>query len=80
MSYKKYTNSLKNAYLKFTWKILKSKICKNCMKDYKIGCKHVKNTRKMQDAQITKQIEECQVVVWQPYQREYQWKPTFKQR
>jgi len=34
----------------------------------------------MQDAQITKQIEECQVVVWQSYQREYQWKPTFKQR
>jgi hypothetical protein len=26
---------------------------------YKVGCKHVKNTRRMQDAQITKQIEEC---------------------
>jgi len=31
--YKKYRSSVKNAYLNFIWKILKSKIGKNCMKD-----------------------------------------------
>jgi hypothetical protein len=46
MNYKKYRSWVKNAYLNFTWKVLKSKIGKNCMNDV---IKYVANMWKTQE-------------------------------